>query len=422
MRPRVITTPGTIPKPRLPPRNLPPPRPRGGFRGIPRSMRPPGASRPRPRPKPLGDQSKGPRPIIDERKAPRARWLFRPPTVATAIVAGLFSDTNPGDGTISDRQLAQMTDNRPTVAEWPADSAMIEKLDDDAFSVILLPSKTPFAAPLLVPTPERPVLIPNGDPMPEYSPVVPAPAPRPRTRPEYKPGGSPVVRPAGQPASPGMGKTHVERTLSVQPVRLPSGKSAVRVKVGTRRKYEMYARTRRKVDIKGVYIELQKLVTVTFGTLTEVQDFVDAVAWNVVDEYGRPAMLLEREAAFQGIRVQKGDYLAAAGVNMRQYNRVFAGLASGKYSLDLGGAAYDLAANEVEDRESALYSKARQRMALALGSTAVTGLDMAASLSSNINRKERQWHGSLSTEVSKSLRPAFAQRVYWHRSRGLWYS
>ena len=162
----------------------------------------------------------------------------------------------------------------------------------------------PVDVPVL---PPMPIEIPDA--APDFDPVVPVarPWPMPRPRPDASPIEVPYVPAVDRftgirtfpPARP---KTQYETTIVIE--RVPGDKPGIKVRARTRFKYQIYQNTRRKYDAKGVYLRLQQLVTATFGTLTELQDFIEAVAVNIVDAEGRPVIFtrkgefLDRSEAF----------------------------------------------------------------------------------------------------------------------------
>lgn len=171
---------------------------------------------------------------------------------------------------------------------------------------------------------------------------------------------------------------------------------------------------RRRVDTKGsvVYFALLRGITATYGAASEVQDLFDALAWNVKDFSGRSAMLLERKAAFQGKKMDKGDTLGALGVKAGQYVGVLNGVLDGRYQIDLGGFAFDYAVGQMGDIEHALSAKAMQRGANALGYNRPVGVE---AFINPVKRKENVRQQTFSAYLRKEYASAWHDRFYWSR-------
>ena len=261
-----------------------------------------------------------------------------------------------------------------------------------------------------------PVIAPVPIEYPDDLPFVqPVPMPRPMPRPERLPI-EPV--PGVRPSAPGRPKPQAEVTIVIEvvPGMRPSSEPSVRVRAVQRFKYQIYASQRRKMDAKGVYLRLQEMITVTFGTLTEVQDFVEAAAWNIVDAKGRPVMTLHRGEALDATEAIENGLVRGVVVNFRQYAAAFAGLVDGRYSLDLGGFAFDYAMSQAGDMEAALMSRKMERMARALGLDSMMGIEGMLGMHRRLAGMSRQERASYVREIQKQWDATFARRVYWSRA------
>jgi len=320
----------------------------------------------------------------------------------------MLAGVEPGDGSVQpdaeklERQFRMLRTWQPEliqVRQISENATEITLIGEEAFTLPpppVLPDMYPDAAPGFQPAPAR---VPDPAPLPAVNPLSGV-RPTPRNRPE------------------------LELTIKILPGRitLDEPTPTVRLQVRLKPKHQLYAVTRRKIDAKGVYLQLMGLVTATFGTLTEVQDFVEALAWNATDRFGRPAMLVERPAAFKGEQMKPGDWKGGLMVSMRQYVGVFNGLASGKYSLDLGGFAFDYAMMQAGDIEAALPGKARQMMSNFLGSSQVAGIEATINQFRRMSGEERENYLdglSISRIIARRYRSAFTGRATWHRTNGI---
>ena len=162
------------------------------------------------------------------------------------------------------------------------------------------------------------------------------------------------------------------------------------------------------------------MITLTFGTLTEVQDFVEAAAWNIVDSDGRPAMAQFKGSALDATEDIENGIVRGVVVNMRQYYAVFDGLLDGRYSLDVGGFVFDYAMSQLGDGEAAWRSKGMERMARALGLDTMMGVEAMLGMQRRLHGLSRQERASYVRELSRLYRSSFRGRVSWSRSRGLY--
>lgn len=330
------------------------------------------------------------------------RWFRRSPLGIG--LAALFDDSKiEGDQTLA--RVSPAFFNNLAAPEWPASAAEPVFMKGKIVGMDLHPVDLPVIGPVPVHYPEV-----WEDPLPVVQPV---PWKRPLPRPVL-PEPAPRKAPASRPASPL--KTQSEITLVVERVWSPDGEPVIRVRAVQKFKYQIYARTARRLDAKGVYLRLESLITATFGTLTEVQDFVEAAAWNIVGANGEPVMGRLTGLGLDATEGVKNATIRGAVVNFRAYSEAFAGLISGKYSIDLGGFAYDYSMSQFADMEVAKWSKAQERMARALGLDSVIGVEAMLGMHRRLSGMPRQERLSYVREISKKWRSTFADRVYWARS------
>lgn len=392
--------------------------------GQPRTS-PPRTPRPAPvRPKPMREPARSTRaaaPRIDKRDAPPSSWAvgswWRRSPLALAM-AVLFD----GSRTASSQGLDQLSPaaiNRLAAPEWPVGAAEPVLRKGKLVGMVLHPVDYPVIAPIPVDLPD---LVPDWQPMP---------SPRPRFRPTKAPVEMPQpdrlvdVRTGARPLPPRRPKPQAEVTIVVERVGGPSNSKSrepsIRVRAVQRFKYQIYASTRRRGDAKGVYLRLQGIITATFGTLTEVQDFVEAAAWNIVDARGVPAMLNARGAALDATEGIENNLVRGAVVNFRQYSEVFDGLLDGRYQLDLGGFAFDYAMAQAGDREVATQGKVLERMGRTLGLDSVMGVEGMLGMGRRLHDQPRGEGLSYVREIHSKWEHQFKGRVFWSR-QGLRYA
>lgn len=388
----------------------------------PRPTSPPRTPRPAPpRPAPVREPVRSQRTAptrIDKRESPTSGWSIgswwrRSPV---ALAAAVFFD---GSKTTRDQGIGNLSPafvNNTVAPDWPAQAAEPVMRKGKLVGMVIHPVDVPVIAPVPVHIPD---VVPNWQPAPSPRPRVhprarPTPAPielpDPRQRIDYRTGVRP--RPSQRP------KTQAEVTIVVErvggPSRNPSSPPSIRVRAVRRFKYQIYANSRR-IDAKGVYLRLQGFITATFGTLTEVQDFIEAAAWNIVDKRGVPAMLKARGAALDATEGIENGIVRGALVNFRSYAEAFDGLMDGRYQLDLGGFAFDYAMAQAGDREVAMQSKFMQKMAKNLGLDTVMGVDGMLGMQRRLHGQSRNERMSYVREIHKEWESSFKGRVYWSR-------
>ena len=396
-------------QPPMAPQPRPPSRPRPGTprpgQGVPRQ--PPRNPGPRPVMRPSSDnrpEKPRARPKIDKRQNPGVGWSigrwFRRSPLAIGLAALLENRAESDDGI---GRLSPAFVNNVASPEWPVEIAEPIEKRGQLVGLVLHPVDWPVIAPV-------PIEYPDDLPF-----VQPVPMPRPMPRPERLPI-EPV--PGVRPSAPGRPKPQAEVTIVIEvvPGMRPSSEPSVRVRAVQRFKYQIYASQRRKMDAKGVYLRLQEMITVTFGTLTEVQDFVEAAAWNIVDAKGRPVMTLNRGDALDATEGIENGLVRGVVVNFRQYAAAFAGLVDGRYSLDLGGFAFDYAMSQASDMEAAFMSRKVERMARALGLDSMMGVEGMLGMHRRLAGMSRQERASYVREIQKQWDATFARRVYWSRA------
>ena len=402
--------------PKAPPQRTPP-----RTVGLPAKPRPPQRpSQPRPvqRP-PVRGSVRGPvRPYtqIDQRENPRVRFVPAAKAIGRGGAAAVFMDMS---NVASDQTLGAVSPRafNPKVGvspDWGPE--MLEPVSKGRAIVggIIRPVDVPVLPPM-------PIEIPDA--APDFDPVTPVarPLPMPRPRPDASPVEVPHVPAVDRftgirtfpPARP---KTQYETTIVIE--RVPGDKPGIKVRARTRFKYQIYQNTRRKYDAKGVYLRLQQLVTATFGTLTELQDFIEAVAVNIVDAEGRPVIFTRKGEFLDRSEAFTNPLARGAAVNFLGYYEAFDGLIDGRYSLDLGGFAFDYTMMQAGDVEAALPGRAMQKAAKALGIDQVMGVDAMLSMHRRLAGLPRQQRESYVWELRTAYRSAFAQRVFWSK-RGL---
>lgn len=195
----------------------------------------------------------------------------------------------------------------------------------------------------------------------------------------------------------------------------------VRVTLRTTRKSQERMWRRRRYERKGgayaVYLGMMRAVTATYGAATEVQDFIEVMAWNSYGRDGRLAMMTVRQEAFAGQKVEKGDVWGAMQVNARAYALVAQGLADGTFRLDLGGALFDYGVQQTQDAVIAAQGKAYQSIANKAGWSAPVGIEALL----NMHGRQLDAPQERNFDVYSPLQPfsdAFSQRVWWSSSRG----
>jgi len=350
-------------------------------------------------------------PQIDDRENPRVRFLPAARAIGKgAAAAALFDMSNVAD----DQTLGAVSPvafNRTISPVWGPD--MIEPIYKSRAIVggIIMPVDVPVLPPM-------PIEVPDEAPVFDPSIPVARPWPKPRPRPEESPIEVPNV-PAvdlftgARSFPPARPKDHYETTVVVE--RSPDGGPGIRVRAHTRFKYRIYQNTRRKYDAKGIYLRLQGIITATFGTITELQDFIEAVAVNVVDAQGRPVIFTHKGEFLDASEGIVNPFARGATVNFLGYYEAFSGLMDGRYSLDLGGFAFDYTMMQAGDVEAALPGKAWQKAARALGIDQVMGVEGMMSMWRRIHGLPRVQRESYVWELRQAYRSAFAQRVYWSR-------
>lgn len=170
----------------------------------------------------------------------------------------------------------------------------------------------------------------------------------------------------------------------------------------------------RKGKGTGLYLGFTRLVTATFGRATEIQDFVEALAWNAYRPDGLPAMLDVRARSAPG-RVSKGDVLGAARWNLNAYGNVLMGVYQGDYAFDIGGALHDYAVGQASDFLIGKSGQARQRAANALGWHLPVGQD--ALLGGETRNLGKQHALGFHAGGGSPFRSAFADRLVWSQGR-----
>ena len=119
------------------------------------------------------------------------------------------------------------------------------------------------------------------------------------------------------------------------------------------------------------------------GTMSEVQDLVEAFAWNAHDRYGRNAMALVRREALDASMAGEGHGLYKGwATNWRSYALVAEGIASGRFEVDLGGALQSYAVSQALDAAAGAQGRARQSLANSLGYDSPIGLQALEGLHS----------------------------------------
>ena len=345
------------------------------------------------------------RPKIDKRDNPGAGWSvgkwFRRSPLAVGLAALFESKAEPDQG-IS--RLSPAYVNNLLAPEWGPEIAEPVEKRGRLVGLVLHPVDVPVIAPVPI---EYPDLLPEWQPMP-----LPRPRPRPLPMPAVE------LLPGVRPSSPARPKPQSEVTIVIEVLPSPVGRDrpSVRVRAVQRFKYQIYASQRRKMDAKGVYLRLQEMVTVTFGTLTEVQDFVEAAAWNIVDAKGRPVMTVHRGEALDATEAIENGLVRGVVVNFRQYAAAFAGLVDGRYSLDLGGFAFDYAMSQASDMEAAFMSRRVERMARALGLDSMMGIEGMLGMHRRLAGMSSQERAGYVREIQKQWDATFARRVYWSRA------
>lgn len=351
-------------------------------------------------------------PWIDKRSTPSdgwaiGKWFRRSP--AAAGLAAYFDMSNvAGDQTFG--QLSPAAINNLAAPEWPPELAEPVTRKGKLVGMIIHPVDYPVIGPVPIELP-MPDLNPVLDPIPIGRPQ---PAPRPVSLPRPRPRSVLAGPPASRP------KTQSEITLVIERVPSSSGQPAIRVRSVQRFKYQIYASRPRRIDGKGIYLRLQQFITATFGTVTELQDFVEAAAWNIVDAKGRPVMTQLRGNALDRSENIENAFTRGALVNFSMYASAFDGLIDGRYSLDLGGFAFDYAMSQASDVEAAWRSKTLETWGRSLGLDTLQGVDAMMSMHRRISGMPKAERESLVRTIHQRFRSSFARRVYWSRSRSVY--
>lgn len=370
--------------------------------------------KPRPRPRPR------PAPRVDRRGPPPASRgigkLFRSGPLA-ALYA--YFDMNPapdqGLGVLSPRAFNDI--ENPLM--FPRDGYEVEEPRPRRAGVVL----KPYDWPMLAPPPIE---------LPDELPYWETPLPRVRRGPERDPSPDRNPVPLSPPVAPPLARPRIDPKTGVR--QFPRSDQfmetsigiqsrddgTVRLQVRSSPRTSRYQRTPRKRDAKSIYMRLQHMITLTFGTATEVQDFVEAFVWNAFDATGKPAMLRERNYALDAVQPDQGDILAAMQVNYLQYLAVMHGIGTGKYHVDVGGFLFDYAVAQASDMEAALISKANERMARGLGLDSVIGLQAMSSMHRRLHDMPKEERISYVRSISERFRELAASRLRWSRSWGWW--
>lgn len=346
-------------------------------------------------------------PFIDKRSKPSDGWAigkwFRRSPLAAGLAAYFDMSNVASDMTLD--ALPPSVRNNLAAPDWPEEAASPVYKRGKLVGLDLAPVEIPVIAPMPIFWPD---VIPDYDPTAPLPVRRPDPAPRPLGKPEPK--AATVNRPLGRP------KTQSEITIVIErvPGRFDAPQPAIRVRAVQRFKYQIFANQVRRVDVKGVYLRIQQLVTLTFGTLTEVQDFVEAAAWNVVDRNGVPVMGRHIGLALDDTEGMSNK-LRGLTVNMAAYYAAFDGLMRGDYSLDLGGFVFDYTMAQMADNEIAFQSRKLERVARRLGLDSVMGVDGMLGMHRRLAGMPRQERMSYVREIQKQWSSTFKGRVYWSR-------
>lgn len=341
-------------------------------------------------------------PHIDKRYAPPESWSigkwFRRSPLAVGLAAYFDMSNVAPDQTLA--QLSPAALNDLAAPDWPEFAAEPVMKRGALVGVDLHPVEIPVIGPM-------PIFIP--DLYPEFDPTVPLPVPRPQIE---------VANPFAPlpPQAPARPKSQAEITIVIQQVGGTKSDPVIRVRAVQRFKYQIYQNQVRRVDAKGVYLRIQQLFTATFGTLTEIQDFVEAAAWNVLDSKGRPVMMMINGQMLDKTEGIDHAFTRGIVVNFRSYSEAFAGLIDGRYTLDLGGFAFDYTMAQWADREIAFQGKALERFSRRLGLDSVMGVEAMMGMHRRIHGMPRQERMSYVREIQKQWRSTFAGRLYWSRS------
>ena len=120
-----------------------------------------------------------------------------------------------------------------------------------------------------------------------------------------------------------------DETLNIEIKADPDGQPTIHLRPGRARASE-----RRKKDTKAnrAWIKAaHKLINVTYGTYSEIIDFVDALVWNVYDVN------------------EKGELVYAMALEGGKAHMVIDGLMRGKYEIDMGQFIIDYAVMQTQD-------------------------------------------------------------------------
>lgn len=188
-------------------------------------------------------------------------------------------------------------------------------------SVIIFPNGTPDPFhPVEVPHPLRPIEI---DTFPEIPQNPPAPLIEPQ-RPMVPTRRPPATSPVRSPALPSF-KDELNIEFS------PDGEVRIRRSRSLKPRWE---RPKKDGKYRSFYRDALGMINATWGAVSEVWEFMDAIAWNA---YVRDRRTNEGNP-IHAMTVEGGDYLAVAR-----------GIADGTYDFDVGGALVDVAFNEAVD-------------------------------------------------------------------------
>ena len=142
---------------------------------------------------------------------------------------------------------------------------------------------------------------------------------------------------------------------------------------------------RRGRDVKGGYIASLRVVNKTLGTITELADFVDAIAWNT---YGIDPKT--GQVAY-GMHITDGDLAELA-----------ANVAKGEFKVDMIGALHDLAVQELMDIGIGKFNKTVAKELKKAGFDSITGVTYGSA--------RRAGYEKAASEFSKNYREALGQK------------
>jgi hypothetical protein len=157
-------------------------------------------------------------------------------------------------------------------------------------------------------------------------------------------------------------------------------------KAKPRRSEENVKRKDVKVRSRALYLAMMRLTTATFGTVTEVLDFYDALKWNLYLWQHRDLLVpsFRDSGTYYRLHVFPGQRLGELPFNAQRM--VLRDIATGYqtgYTLDFEGFALDFANNQVQDLLIGRAAKA-ERSAIPSG-----GLADFGQLTKWINRVEQ---------------------------------